>query len=407
MEGNGENSSSLTHRKIQRLVKNGQPPAIWCSVCGYACRTVQSYKKCVGVDCPNYSHISCMLPNAQNFECLKTADLRVKAGISEPVEYADSVPEENSESSYDEEDDSELNSLTREELVTHIKNLRKELSSKNCLLSSFETLTEDLASKRDAVVTVLNLIDNIQSVKTSSAILETRTIACSAVSRKIDSEWQTKISSTTTGGIAARNWWRSKTANTPSETSQVAEEGETQEVVPSNQEQDTYEEEITQPHRRAESNIAAQPRINDHNRGEHTRQSLQRDRNTRSNYHNRRPGYASQSCSHCGKRGHDRNRCRKLQLCDFCRGQGHTRDNCRTKQAEDRQRTLLETLSSQQTRNTEILARSLKNILNENLGSKYQREEPFYEERQRHRPGSNRTYSQQWNRNNDSYRQRY
>ena len=321
------------------------------------------------------------------------------------MEYIDSVSEENPEITDEEESDSELSSLSREDLVTHVRKLRLELSSKNSLLSSFETLTQDLASKRDAVVTVLNLIDNIEAVKTSCASLETRTIACSAVSGKIDSEWQAKISSTTTGGIAARNWWRSKTTGTTSDSSSNSEDRETQ-GSPFHREQDSQEEVISQPQRRAESNVGAQHGSNYHGRGEGTRVDSQQTSYARRNYPNRRSGFASQTCSHCGKRGHDKNRCRRLQFCDFCRGQGHTRDTCRTKQADDRQRTLLETLNTQQTRNIEILARSLQNILSENLGSRFHSEEPLGEERQRYRTGQNRTYSQQWSRNHDSYRQR-
>ena len=201
-------------------------------------------------------------------------------------------------------------------------------------------------------------------------LLETRRFACSAVSGKIDSEWLVKINSTTTEGIAARNWWRSKTTNATSNSSSNSDVGETR-SGPSRQEQDSYGEEISQMLRHSESNIAAQPSSYYHGRGGGTRQAFHRTGYTRSKNQNRRSGIASQIRSYCGMRGHDKNKCRRLQFCDFCRGQGHTRDTCGTQQVDDRQRTLIKTLTTQQTRNTEILARSLQNILSENLSSKF------------------------------------
>ena len=106
MEGNIENSSGVSHRKIQRLIKTQQPPAIRCSVCGYACRSAQSFKKCADEQCRKFSPISCMFPNEQSFDCSITANFREKAGVSEVVEYIDSVSEENPERTDDKESNS-------------------------------------------------------------------------------------------------------------------------------------------------------------------------------------------------------------------------------------------------------------------------------------------------------------
>ena len=95
MEDNVENCSYVSHRKNQRLIKNGLPPPIWCSDCGYACRNAQSFKKCVEEQWQNFTHTSCMVPNAQSFDCSNTAELREMVGIRVSEEYIDSISEEN------------------------------------------------------------------------------------------------------------------------------------------------------------------------------------------------------------------------------------------------------------------------------------------------------------------------
>ena len=87
-----------------------------------------------------------------NFEHCRPQE---NAGKRESVEYINSIFEENPERMDNEESDSELKNLSQENLVTHIRKFRLEILSKNSVLSSFEALTEDLASNLDAVATVL------------------------------------------------------------------------------------------------------------------------------------------------------------------------------------------------------------------------------------------------------------
>ena len=207
---NGEHARSDAanlHQKIARIVRNGQCPAVWCSVCGYACRGPQNTVECDEAECTNCCHPSCLQANS-TFNCTETSQLRTVANINEPVMYMTTQLEPSSGSSGNLED------ASKEELISIITTLRSELSSKNSLLSSFNAISHDLAAKRDAVLTVLELLDNIQAIKTGSDSLETRTIACSAKGEKIDEEWENKLSSETPGGREAKLWWREKTART-------------------------------------------------------------------------------------------------------------------------------------------------------------------------------------------------
>ena len=408
MEPNAGNTEAV-HRKIQRSIRNGQCPAIWCSVCGYACRNQPAAKKCENERCVNYCHVSCMTPDAQQFDCAETEQLRLRAGINEPIIYI----EEEIETNPDLDIDDELDRMSKEQLVENVRKLRSELSSKNSLLSNFNTLTEDLASKRDAVITVLNLIDNVQAIKTSAQTLSTRTIACSAVPEKIDSEWQTKISSDTTGGIGARTWWQSRPRTIGDALSADSTDPNAAGAQPLSQTTNPRRARSTSPGNLNEEENLQSPSTNQyprivHNQNQGTGNSNTRPRNTtqgRTSHQYLRGQTTQITCTHCRKRGHDSSRCRRRQFCEFCRMKGHASDSCRAKQTEERQRTLLEVISEQQARNTEVLARSLKEIFRDNSSSRHTPEGIFRGENLRHR--QERTYSQHWNRSHASYRQRY
>ena len=61
------------------------------------------------------------------------------------------------------------------------------------LLNYFNVFAQDLASKGDAVVAVLNLIDHISAVKSATDSIKVASIACTASSEKIYQDWQSKL----------------------------------------------------------------------------------------------------------------------------------------------------------------------------------------------------------------------
>ena len=197
------------HRKIARTVRNGQCPAVWCSVCGYACRGNQLVVSCADANCPNRSHKSCLTPDCTSFNCKETSQLRLAANISDPVEYINSPSE----------DSDDLTTASKEDLIEIVTKLRCELSSKNSVLSSFNAISHELAAKRDAVVTVLELLDIIQAIQTGSDALVTKSISCSARSEKIDKDWEDKLKSNTAGGREAKLWWQEVSAQNSTSTS--------------------------------------------------------------------------------------------------------------------------------------------------------------------------------------------
>ena len=88
------------------------------------------------------------------------------------------------------DDRSDLVQLQPEELIDIILKLRAELHQKKFILSFFESTAKTLAEKRDAVVTVLDLIDNITSIRSNVEDLSLRNIATSARPEYIDKDWQ-------------------------------------------------------------------------------------------------------------------------------------------------------------------------------------------------------------------------
>ncbi|KAK4302215.1 hypothetical protein Pmani_025680 [Petrolisthes manimaculis] len=105
----------------------------------------------------------------------------------------------------DDDDIEDLLQLDRRELIENIRQLRKELKRKKTILRFFEATSQTLAKKRDAVVTVLDFIDNICSTRSSAEELDTRSIAATAKSHRIDEEWDRQVASSD----ETANWWKS------------------------------------------------------------------------------------------------------------------------------------------------------------------------------------------------------
>ncbi|KAK3854046.1 hypothetical protein Pcinc_039443 [Petrolisthes cinctipes] len=192
----------------------GYQPGRWCAVCGKT-TSDKSIIDCSSGDCPNTSHTTC-LGDSNTFDCCEVLALRTALGITAPVVYQAATADSQDSSDLldtdtsdvaaaDDDDDLEdLLKLDPRELVENIRQLRKELKRKKNILSFFEATSQTLAEKRDAVVTVLDLIDNICAIRTSAQELDTRTIAVTAKSHRIDEEWERHVASSD----ETANWWK-------------------------------------------------------------------------------------------------------------------------------------------------------------------------------------------------------
>ncbi|KAK3881509.1 hypothetical protein Pcinc_014054 [Petrolisthes cinctipes] len=193
----------------------GYQPGRWCAVCGKT-TSDRTIIDCSSGDCPNTSHTTC-LGDSNTFDCCEVSALRTALGITAPVVYqAATVDSQDSSDLLDadtsdvaaadvDDDLEDLLKLDPRELVENIRQLRKELKRKKSILSFFEATSQTLAEKRDAVVTVLDLIDNICAIRTSAEELDTRSIAATAKSHRIDEEWERHVASSD----ETANWWKS------------------------------------------------------------------------------------------------------------------------------------------------------------------------------------------------------
>jgi len=143
----------------------------------------------------------------EEFTCNQTAALRTLAGYNEPVQLieesgtsmpAPSIDTANTDISSEDDD---LHHLSHSDLVNIAKQLRNEIHRETALLSSFNTLFQNISQKREAIVCVLQLID----ISASTDKLEVRSIAATARPQSIDEEWQQHVATHT----ASCNWWKS------------------------------------------------------------------------------------------------------------------------------------------------------------------------------------------------------
>ena len=322
----------------------GYEPREWCAVCGKS--TANKGKvNCSYSDCPNICHPQC-LGEDSHFTCTEVQRLRQAIGIPDEVSHVtpDNETTETHESSAIDEE-RELLQLEPTDLVRIIRNLRSELARKNSLLKFLGTTTEDIASKRDAVVNILNFFDSIVASTTALPSLEVRSIACTARPEKIDAHFlsqQQEQSSSDPSGPQQSNSTQalsssacevqsgSATSNSATRTSVNAGN---QQNRPNNRQ--SQSQQIRHPHR---SNTPF-------NRGAVPQGG-------------RRP----LSCRICKSRGHSEASCNRRKSCDFCNRRGHTVQECRTKRNQERQENFLQNFASEQAHNNALIVQTLQSL---------------------------------------------
>ncbi|KAK3849265.1 hypothetical protein Pcinc_043972 [Petrolisthes cinctipes] len=197
-----------SHRAIARPAGlSGYTPQTYCSVCGKTTVKLPSHP-CVSQHCVNSIHTTC-LGTETEFDCSKVGSLRIALGITAPVSYLEettSAPTHSSDTDSSPEDDlAHLLELQPSELVKVIRELRVELSRKNKLIRFYSSVSSNISGVRDAVVGVLDFIDNIAANHSSLGSLNTRTLASSACPDWIDKEWVNHV----TTNQDTQDWWTS------------------------------------------------------------------------------------------------------------------------------------------------------------------------------------------------------
>ncbi|KAK4327511.1 hypothetical protein Pmani_002027 [Petrolisthes manimaculis] len=116
-------------------------------------------------------------------------------------------PHSSSDTDSSPEDDlAHLLELQPSELVKVIRELRVELSRKNKLIHYYSSVFSNITGARDAVVSVLDFIDNIAANHSNLGSLNTRTLASSAHLDWIDEAWVNHV----TTNQDTQDWWTSE-----------------------------------------------------------------------------------------------------------------------------------------------------------------------------------------------------
>ena len=367
----------------------GYAPQEWCAVCGKT-SVRGSTRKCIEDNCPNVCHTIC-LNGGETFDCFQATSLRSALNISDDVLYIDSTVDENSEDNVDQDD--ELSKLGNRELVAIIGRLQREITRKNSILSFFGSVTHDLASKRDAVVTVLNFIDNIVATKSSLEELEVNSVACSACPDKIDEEWSSAIE----GNDQLKTWWTSEkprklrkvchleAPRSPLSTGHQQQQqprtarsypiSNSQSVVPVqsgavSQQPQNHGQTISHSsygRQRSHQNIPISGNRASNNNGRGNSYFNNRSHNSLTSQQQRRSFQSNSQntpyCTICRRRGHSDSNCEKRSKCDYCQRLGHTVHECRTRKQEERQERIYRNLIAEQTQQNQILIQSFQKCL--------------------------------------------
>jgi len=268
--------------------------------------------------------------------------------------------------------DSDLLSLEPKQLITIIKELRAELSRKKFVLNFFESAAQNLAEKRDAVVSILDLIDNTASIKSSLGALEVRSIAASARPTKIDEEWHEHLSQ----HQKAREWWSSKkpkplqgvAAISDKKKTNVANNISNRNTISSNNTHTTTtnnSQRRVQAPQRPPTHRGSVPPSSSEPQTRERRQQLSGNRcnigqvQARSVTGQR----AKERCQLCKRTGHSDVNCFRNLTCSYCQRRGHLEQDCRTRKEHERQELLFTKLATDQANNNALLIQSLNKFL--------------------------------------------
>lgn len=392
------NSITHHHALIARpLGLPGYEPIEWCAVCGKT-SVNKPITHCTTTNCPNVCHNKCLGQNS-SFECSEVGTLRHLQSISDAVTYVGDTPQQDDvrgvAATSEPNQDDDLLLLEPRELVSIIRQLRSELKRKKSILSFFGTASQSIAEKRDAVVTILDFIDNLTATKSSLDELDVKSIATSARSEKIDKEWQQHIN--THRGSQA--WWVSnkprplQAASTQHNCSgnSAPIQGRDLSGTITSQEHSLQTTKTQLNHRGnilpqqshnspAAATIGKKPspfaKRNTINPGGKT----QRNKGTISapHRHHKQGTYISvpqaydlhvphpvtrqtvrEYCQHCRRSGHTEEACRRKTRCSYCHRQGHTTQECRTRLDQERQERFFQKLTADQAQNNAVIIQSL------------------------------------------------
>lgn len=339
---------------------SGYRPSSWCAVCGRTASS-QAVKKCTTQECPNLSHVAC-LGEEDEYRCGNTGQLRVNAGINDPVTScsrgtlpAHPAPPHTELDSTVEESEDDLDTITARELKQLVRNLRRELNSTKTQLNNFRCVKDYLLDKRRKLVDELNTVDTLLATLTFEE-KQQRSVACTARPHNIAAESEAATRAPREDSPAPQTP-RSPTPSrlsspppSPSPSSTPHTVTEETESAPSRGDTDNERgvERQQNPQQGSQGASGQRQHVKRKKKPAVRRQSSQSGQQPRQETTG--PRLQQDRCFHCRRQGHTQDQCPR-KPCDYCQGRYHSSQQCRVKIADDRQRELVQAVrqSSQET----------------------------------------------------------
>lgn len=338
---------------------SGYRPTSWCSVCGRTA-SLQEVKKCATQGCPNLSHVAC-LGEETEYRCGNTGQLRVKAGINDPVTaYKRDTQNAHPPHSLDITQDApvldDLGDLNREELKQIINNLRRDLTSTKSQLNNHGCIKDYLIDRRRTLVEELSTVDTLIATLTFEEKHQ-RSIACTAKQHNIEAECAAASHDRREENPPppqARSSQPSSSSDTPNTSSpppssspshpassqstlaetETTTRGDTA-TYTANDESEAARQQSSQQGTQRGGRQRRQPR---RNRGPAPRETPPHQRSQQQVSSSRQQ---QDRCQQCRRHGHTQDQCPR-KACEYCQGRFHSSQNCRVKIADERQQELIQ-----------------------------------------------------------------
>ncbi|XP_045126549.1 arginine/serine-rich protein PNISR-like [Portunus trituberculatus] len=288
-----------------------------------------------------------------------TGQLRVKAGINDPVSPCVTLPAHPAHpsppptDSTEEESDDDLDDIQREELKQLVRNLRRDLASTKKQLN-YRCIRDYLVDRRRKLVEELSTVDTLLATLTFEE-KQQRSIACTARPHNIVAESETATRAPTPSEDShppsqpSRSPTPTRSSSPPPSRSPPASAQhtlvETESSPPLVDTSDSATNDESGAERQYSSHRSSQGTNEQRRQPRKKRRPATRGTTPQSGQQPRQeaigPRLQQARCPHCRRHGHTQEQCPR-KVCDYCQGRSHSSLYCRVKIADERQKELVQ-----------------------------------------------------------------
>ena len=305
----------------------------------------------------------------------------------------------------------DLTTKSKDQLIEEVRHLRQEINNLGTNKSILEKLYQNICKKRDAVVSVLNWIDELTAAVNTAGVTLTAEVECQSTpsdNTQVDVEYTPTASTSHEDVVPPHTSGNKATTVNPPQHQQgrrpdIRQDNQTlrQQRPPDNliqsptnhqakkhltqyhqtqihsgtkihnhRDNRTQYRQDNRPPNRPVNQTQNQPDHRIHKQHGHitgnqqyTRPNNRPARQTNNqHFHQTQPPH-SNTCRVCSRRGHTEENCRTRYKCEYCGRIGHTADVCRSRSTDEKQERMLRTLVAEQANHTACILRSIQGSL--------------------------------------------